>query len=362
MIKKVFKILIVLIFIGAFGGTLFYLYSKSQTDPIVYNTNKPYKTNIVNKTVATGSVVPRKEIEIKPQVSGIIAELYVEAGDYVKKGDRIAKIKIIPNMVSLNSAETRLSKAKINLNDAQLRFDRQQQLYEKEVISDKEFQQIKFSIQTAKEEVKAAENNLLLIREGAIKDGGNSNTVVTSTITGTVLDVPIEEGFSVIEANNFNAGTTIATVADMHDMIFKGKIDESEVGKIRTGMPLILSIGAIEDMLFDAKLQYISPKGVKENGAIQFEIKADVNLNDSTFIRAGYSANADIVLKRVDSVLAINESLIQFEEGKPYVEVKIDSMKYERRDIETGLSDGIQIQVLSGVEIGDDIKVWNKVK
>ena len=362
MIKKAFKILIVLIFIGAFGGTLYYLYSKSQTDPVVYNTKKPYKTNIINKTVATGSVVPRKEIEIKPQVSGIIAELYVEAGDFVNKGDRIAKIKIIPNMVSLNSAETRLSKAKINLNDAQLRYDRQKQLYEKEVISDKEFQQIKFSIQTAREEVKAAENNLLLIREGAIKDGGNSNTTVTSTITGTVLDVPVEEGFSVIEANNFNAGTTIATVADMHDMIFKGKIDESEVGKIRTGMPLILSIGAIEDMLFDAKLQYISPKGVKENGAIQFEIKADVNLNDSTFIRAGYSANADIVLKRVDSVLAINEGLIQFEEGKPYVEVKIDSMKYERRNIETGLSDGIQIQVLSGVEIGDDIKVWNKVK
>jgi len=362
MIKKAFKILIVLIFIGTFGGTLYYLYSKSQADPIVYNTKKPYKTNIVNKTVATGSVVPRKEIEIKPQVSGIIAELFIEAGDYVKKGDRIARIKIIPNMVSLNSAETRLSKAKINLNDAQLRFDRQQQLYDKEVISDKEFQQIKFSIQTAKEEVKAAENNLLLIREGAIKDGGNSNTIVTSTITGTVLDVPVEEGFSVIEANNFNAGTTIATVADMHDMIFKGKIDESEVGKIRIGMPLILSIGAIEDMLFDAKLQYISPKGVKENGAIQFEIKADVNLNDSTFIRAGYSANADIVLKRVDSVLAINESLIQFEEGKPYVEVKIDSMKYERRDIETGLSDGIQIQILSGVRIGENIKVWNKVK
>jgi HlyD family secretion protein len=354
--------LIVLIFIGAFGGTLYYLYSKSQTDPVVYNTKKPYKTNIINKTVATGSVVPRKEIEIKPQVSGIIAELYVEAGDFVNKGDRIAKIKIIPNMVSLNSAETRLTKARINLNDAQLRYDRQKQLYEKEVISDKEFQQIKFSIQTAREEVKAAENNLLLIREGAIKDGGNSNTTVTSTITGTVLDVPVEEGFSVIEANNFNAGTTIATVADMHDMIFKGKIDESEVGKIRTGMPLILSIGAIEDMLFDAKLQYISPKGVKENGAIQFEIKADVNLNDSTFIRAGYSANADIVLKRVDSVLAINEGLIQFEEGKPYVEVKIDSMKYERRNIETGLSDGIQIQILSGVEIGDDIKVWNKVK
>lgn len=362
MIKKIFRTLIILIFIGAFGGTLYYLYQKSQKDPIVYSTLKPYVTTIINKTVATGSVVPRKEIEIKPQVSGIISKLYIEAGDYVKKGDRIAKIKIIPNMVSLNSAETRLSKAKINLNDAQLRFDRQNLLYENDVISDKEFQQIKFSIQTAKEEVKAAQNNLLLIKEGAIKDGGNSNTIVKSTIEGTILDVPIEEGFSVIEANNFNAGTTIATVADMHDMIFKGKIDESEVGKIKTGMPLILSIGAIENMFFDAKLQYISPKGVKENGAIQFEIKADVILNDTVFIRAGYSANADIVLKRADSVLAINESLLQFEEGKPFVEIKVDSMVYKRRNVKTGLSDGIQIEILSGVDINDELKVWNKVK
>ncbi len=362
MIKKIFKILIALVFLGAFVGTLYYLYSKSQKDPVVYEILQPYKTNIINKTVATGSVVPRKEIEIKPQVSGIISKLYIEAGDYVKKGDRIAKIKIIPNMVSLNSAETRLSKAKINFNDAEIRFNRQNLLYEKGVISDKEFQQIKFSLQTAKEEVKAAQNNLLLIREGAIKDGGNSNTIVESTINGTVLDVPIEEGYSVIEANNFNAGTTIATVADMHDMIFKGKIDESEVGKIRIGMPLILSIGAIENMFFDAKLEYISPKGVKENGAIQFEIKADVILNDSVFIRAGYSANADIVLKRVDSVLAINESLLQFDKGEPYVEIQVDSMKYEKRNIKTGLSDGINIQVVSGLDINDKIKVWNKVK
>lgn len=361
MFKKIFRILILVIFVVAFFGTLYYLYNKSKSEPITYETKKPFVTDIIEKTVATGSVVPRKEIEIKPKVSGIITHIYVEPGQKVKKGDKIAKIKIIPNMVNLNSAETRLSKARLNLDDARIQFDRQNLLYDKGVISEKEFQQIKYSFQTAKEEVRAAENNLQLIREGAVKDGGNSNTIVESTISGTILDVPVEEGFSVIEANNFNAGTTVATVADMRDMIFKGKIDESEVGKIKVGMPLILKIGAIENVVFDAKLQYISPKGVKENGAIQFEIKADVVLNDSVFIRAGYSANADIVLKRVDNVLAIDESLLQFDKKKPYVEVKIDSMNFEKRFIETGLSDGIKVELKSGVKSGDNIKVWNKI-
>jgi len=361
MFKKILRILILVIFVVAFFGTLYYLYAKSKSEPIAYETKQPFVTDIIEKTVATGSVVPRKEIEIKPKVSGIITEIYVEAGQYVKKGDKIAQIKIIPNMVNLNSAETRLSKAKLDLDDVRIQYERQNLLYDKGVISEKEFQQIKYSFQTAKEEVRAAENNLQLIREGAIKDGGNSNTVVESTISGTILDVPVEEGFSVIEANNFNAGTTVATVADMRDMIFKGKIDESEVGKIKVGMPLILQIGAIENAVFDAKLQYISPKGVKENGAIQFEIKADVVLNDSAFIRAGYSANADIVLKRVDNVLAIEESLLQFDKKKPYVEVKIDSMNFEKRFIETGLSDGIKVEVKSGVKPEDMLKVWNKI-
>lgn len=361
MFKKILKVIILMVFVTLFIGTLYYLYNKSKSEPIAYQTKQAFKTNIIQKTVATGSVVPRKEIEIKPKVSGIITHIYVEPGQKVKKGDKIALIKIIPNMVNLNSAETRLSKAKLNLDDARIQYDRQSLLYDKGVISEKEFQQIKYSFQTAKEEVRAAENNLQLIREGAIKDGGNSNTVVESTIDGTILDVPVEEGFSVIEANNFNAGTTVATVADMRDMIFKGKIDESEVGKIKVGMPLILKIGAIENTVFDAKLQYISPKGVKENGAIQFEIKADVVLDDSVFIRAGYSANADIVLNRVDSVLAVEESLLQFENKKPFVEVKVDSMNFEKRFIETGLSDGIKVEVKSGINPEDKLKVWNKI-
>ena len=358
--KKIIKILILVLFLGAFVGTIYYLYQKSKTDPVVYKTETPFISTIIDKTVATGSVIPRKEIEIKPQVSGIITELYVEAGDKVKKGDKIARIKIIPNMVSLNAAETRVDNAKINVQDVKIQYDRQKKLYDKGVISERDFQQVKYSYQRAEAEVKAAENNLQLIREGTTKGSGKqTNTIVISTIEGTVLDVPVEEGFSVTETNNFNAGTTIATVADMGDMIFKGKVDESEVGKIKEGMPLILTIGAIENTTFHDELKYISPKGVKENGAIQFEIKADVILNDTVYIRAGYSANADIVLHRVDSVLTIRESLLQFEEGIAYIEVEVDSMQYERRDIKTGLSDGINVEVTEGVSIDDKIKIWN---
>ncbi len=358
--KKVIKIIILILFIGAFVGTIYYLYQKSETDPVVYKTETPFISTIIDKTVATGSVIPRKEIEIKPQVSGIITDIYVEAGDKVKKGDKIARIKIIPNMVSLNSAETRVENSKINVQDVKIQYDRQKQLYDKGVISERDFQKVKYSYQRAKTEVQAAENNLQLIREGTTKGSGKqTNTIVVSTITGTILDVPVEEGFSVTETNNFNAGTTIASVADMGDMIFKGKVDESEVGKIKEGMPLILTIGALENTTFDAKLKYISPKGVKENGAIQFEIKADVIQNDSVYIRAGYSANADIVLHRADSVLTIRESLLQFENKKAYVEVEVDSMKYKRRDIETGLSDGINVEVRKGLTKNDKIKVWN---
>ncbi len=358
--KKVIKILILIIFLGAFVGTIYYLYQKSQTNPIVYKTETPFISTVIDKTVATGSVIPRKEIEIKPQISGIITNLYVEAGDHVKKGDKIARIRIIPNMVSLNQAETRVKNANINLRDVKIQYDRQKQLFDKGVISERDFQQVKYSYERAEAEVRAAENNLQLIREGTTKDSGKrTNTIVISTIEGTVLDVPVEEGFSVTETNNFNAGTTIASIANMGDMIFKGKVDESEVGKIKEGMPLILTIGAIENTTFDAVLMYISPKGVKENGAIQFEIKADVVLNDTVYIRAGYSANADIVLHRADSVLTIRESLLQFENGKVYIEIELDSMQFERRDIETGLSDGINVEIIDGVDIDEKIKIWN---
>jgi HlyD family secretion protein len=311
--------------------------------------------------VATGSVVPRKEIDIKPQVSGVVEQIYVESGDTIEKGTLIAKIKIIPDMVTLNNAEARVKKARLNLKDKNRECQRNKKLFKKGIISESEFLQHELAYSNAREEMEAAENNLTLIREGvAQKYADTTNTLIRSTIEGMVLDIPVEEGNFVTETNPLNAGTTIATVADMREMIFKGKVDESDVGKIKPGMDLILSIGAIEDEKFDASLEYIAPKGVEDKGAIQFEIKAKLKLKTSHFIRAGYSANADIVLDRRDKVLAINESLLQFESETAFVEVETAPQQFEKRYIELGLSDGINVEVISGLSATDKIKVWNR--
>jgi len=355
--KKALKILASVIVISIFVYTIYFLYQKSQAKPVEFETTIPIKTEIIKSTVATGSVLPRKEIMIKPQVSGIVEELYVEAGDMIKKGDLLAKIKIIPNMVSLNNAQSRLNRARINYEDSKRQFDRQQDLLDQGVIARAAFESFELAYRNAIEEVEAAENNLELIKEGQTKKGGQrTNTIVRSTAEGMVLDVPVEIGFSVIESNTFNDGTTIASVADMGDMVFEGKIDETEVGKIREGMPLILTVGAIDDASFSATLEHISPKGVEENGAIQFEIKANVELKQDLFIRAGYSANAKVVLDRTDSVLAIPESILQFDGDSSYVEVEIAPQQFEKRFIETGLSDGINVEVKSGLTMEDKIK------
>lgn len=350
-------------FIGIFGWTIWFLYKKSEEKPVVFQTRQPEVTNIVKKTVATGAVVPRREVNIKPRVSGIIEHLYVIAGDKVKKGDMIARIKIIPNMVSMNEAENRLNRAKITFDNAQLDYDRNKKLFDGKMIAFSDFQAFQLNYNNAKAELETAENNLQLIKEGMSKNSGTvSNTIVRSTIEGMVLDVPLKEGSSVIESNTFNEGTTIAVVADLGEMIFEGKVDESEVGKIKPGMDLILTIGAIEKEKFGAVLEYIAPKGVKENGAIQFVIKAKMKLKEGTFIRAGYSATADIVLDSKDSVLAISESLLQFEgEDKPYVEVETTPQTFEKRYVKLGLSDGIQIEVLDGVKKTDKIKDPNSI-
>jgi len=355
--KTFFKILVGIIVLGVFGYTMYYLYGKSQVKPVIYQTSTPFIETIIKKTVATGSVVPRKEIAIKPMVSGIIDALYVEPGDFVKEGDLIAKIRIIPNMLNLNNAESRLEQAKISLSNAQADYNRQKELFDKEVISASEFEDADIAFRQAKQEIEASENNLQLIKEGQTKTtGATTNTLIRSTIAGMVLDVPVEEGNSVIEANTFNEGTTIANIADMGEMIFEGKVDETEVGKISEGMALILTIGAIEEDRFSAILEHISPKGVEENGAIQFEIKAAVELKSNQFVRAGYSANADIVLDRADSVLAIQESLIKFEGDSVFVEIETQPQIFEKRFIKTGLSDGINIQVIEGLTKDDKIK------
>jgi len=355
--KKFFKIFGILLLLVLFFGTFYFLYSKQKKKPEIYATIAPKIESISKKTVATGSVVPRKEIEIKPQVSGIIDEIYLEAGQMVSRGDIIAKVKIIPDMVQLNSAESRLSRAKLSYEDAKIDYERQQKLFDERVIPYEEFQKSRLTYNQAKEELASAQNNLDLIKEGVTKEAKSStNTLIRSTIDGMVLDVPVEEGNSVIQANTFNAGTTIALVADMTDMIFKGKVDETEVGRVHEGMHITLTIGAIEDEEFDAILTYLSPKGVEENGAVQFEIKADVKLKEGQFIRAGYSANASIVLEQHDSVLTIPESVLQFEEEKVFVEVQTDSQVFVKRYIETGLSDGVNIEVTDSLSLDDRLK------
>lgn len=357
--KKIFRTLGIVLIVAIFGGTIFFLYTKSKKQPDVFENKAPFVSNVIKKTVATGSVVPRQEIEIKPQVSGIIDELYIEAGDFVKKEQVIARIKIIPDMVNLNSAESRLNRAKISFEDAKIDYNRQQKLFDKDVISYEEFKNSKVAYDSAKEELAAAENNLELIKNGVTKKAETAtNTLVRSTINGMVLDVPIKVGNSVIQSNTFNDGTTIATVADMQDMIFEGKVDETEVGKISVGMPIELEIGAIEKDKFEAILKYISPKGVEENGAIQFEIKADVSLKDDQFIRAGYSANANIVLERKDSVMVIPEGMLKFENDSAYVDVLTNEVEntYEKRKVETGLSDGINIEIIEGLSKDDKVK------
>jgi len=356
--KKILRISLIVILIAIFAGTLVFLYNKSKKKPEVFETKNPFISNVVMKTVATGSVVPRQETEIKPQVSGIIDEIYIEAGDMVTKDQVIARIKIIPDMVNLNAAETRTNRAKINFEDAKIDYDRQQKLFDKNVISYEEFKRAKVAFDSAREELTAAENNLELIKNGVTKKAQTAtNTLVRSTINGMVLDVPVKEGFSVIQANTFNAGTTIASIANMQDMIFQGKVDETEVGKIKVGMPIELEIGAIDKEKFEAALEYISPKGKEENGAIQFEIKANVMLKEGQFIRAGYSANANIVLDRKDSVLVIPEGLLKFENDSSFVEVQTATEQtFEKRYVKTGLSDGINIEITQGLTKDDKVK------
>ena len=355
--KKFIKIFFLFLLVSLFGYTLYFLYQKSKPRAVTYQTKSPFIADVIKKTVATGSIVPRREIEIKPKVSGIVSEIYIKEGDIIKKGDRIGRVNIIPDMANLNNAESRVRRAKINYEDAKINYERQARLYEQRVIAIADFEKANVAYKTAKEELEAAEDNLQIIREGAAqKSGQTTNTIIESTISGMVLDVPIKVGNSVTESNTFNSGTTIAVVADMGEMIFEGKVDESEVGKIREGMNLILTIGALEAETFNAELEHIAPKGVFENGAVQFKIQARVTLKQGSFIRAGYSANADIVLDRRDNVMVVEESLLSFSRDSTFVEVQIAPNIFEKRHIITGLSDGINIEVLSGVSMEDRIK------
>lgn len=357
MFKKIRNIVSLVIILGGLFWTFYYLFQKSQKPPTVFQTFTPFDTTIIKKTVATGSVTPRREVNMKSQVSGIIEKLFIVAGQQVKQGDVIAKIKIIPNMLNLANAENRVNAAQLNFDNSKIEYDRNKALFDQSVISKSEMQVFELRIKTSQEELTAAQNQLQIIKDGVSKSSGSAtNTLVKATISGMVLDVPVKEGGQVIESNTFNEGTTIASVANMGEMIFEGKLDESEVGKVEEGMDIVLTIGAIDKESFKAKLEYIAPKGVTENGAIQFLIRASIDKENSAFLRAGYSANADIILAKKDKVLAINESALQFEKEKAFVEVETTNQQFEKRYVKTGLSDGINIEILNGLKKTDKIK------
>nr|WP_299383331.1 efflux RND transporter periplasmic adaptor subunit [Allomuricauda sp.] len=363
--KKSVTIIILLLIVVVFGGSMYYLYQKNSEDPVVYETEKPSKQNIVRKAVATGSILPLEEVLIKPNISGVIEEIYVEGGDYVKSGDLLAKIKVVPNLNALNDARNAIDEAKINLDDQKRNFDRQTSLFDKGVISKADLERAQVAFDQAQQAYRAANKRYDIVKTGTTRGLSNAaNTLIRSTVSGMVLEVPVEVGNQVIESNNFNEGTTIAAVADVEKMIFEGKVDESEVGKISEDLPLEITVGAIENMVFDAVLDYIAPKGKEENGAIQFEIKGTLKKQDTVFIRAGLSANASIILARADSVLSLKEALVQFDGDtkEPYVEIETSEQQFERKDIELGISDGIFVEVKSGLSENDKVKVWNAVE
>ncbi|MCY4561625.1 MAG: efflux RND transporter periplasmic adaptor subunit [Flavobacteriaceae bacterium] len=341
-----------------------YFVKTNSKSSIVYETDNPEITSIETKTVVTGKVIPQDEVEIKPQISGIIDELFVEEGDLVESGQLLARVKVVPNEQSLNSARGRVNNARIVLRNAEIDFNRNKDLFEKEIISRQEFENSELNFQRAQNDLNNASSDLRIIQLGTAGGYQSANTNIRSTITGTVLEIPIKEGDQVIESNTFNDGTTIATIADLNKMIFEGQVDESEVGKLEVGMDLSVSLGAIEDHSFDAILKFIAPKGTEEQGAVQFKIEGDVFLNDSLFVRAGYSANASLILERKDSILAISEALLLFdrETEQPYVEIQVGDQKFERQDVELGISDGLMVEILEGIEIEDDIKIWNKTE
>ena len=364
--KRYFKYIMMALAAVVFIGTFVFLYIKSQPKPVEYNEFEPKQMDIRKTTVVTGKIEPRNEVNVKPQISGIITEILKEAGQKVEAGEVIAKVKVIPDMSSLSAAQARVRLAGINERQARTDFEREKALFDKGLVSTDEYDKIAQALRQAREESAAAQDNLEVVRDGVSKTNASaSSTLIRSTVTGLILDIPVKVGNSVILANTFNDGTTIATVANMNDLIFRGNIDETEVGRLTTGMTMKITIGALQDLKFDARLEYISPKATDQNGANQFEIKAAVNLpTSSEQIRSGYSANAEIVLAEARGVLSVPESAIEFSGNDTFVYVVKGSGKektYERRKVTTGLSDGINIEIRSGLKKGETVRGPKKV-
>ena len=361
--KKTLKIVVIVVICLSLLWVLKYFNDANSSEIIDYETEKPFYTSIVKEVVATGKLNPEDEIELKPQVSGIIDKILVEEGDIVSRGDLIASIRVVPNEQAVISANSRINSARLSYNNSKTLFDRSKKLFDKGVISKQDFENSELSMEQSKEALTQAQNDYKIIKKGTLTGGSTANTNILAQIAGTILEIPVREGDQVIESNNFNAGTTIATVADMTLMIFEGQVDETEVSKIEEGSEIKVVLGALEEEEFKAKLTFVAPKGIEQAGAVQFVIKADVNIPQNINVRAGYSANAIMETGNKENILCIKESLLQFNRltDKPFVEIKQQDGTYKIKNVKIGISDGINVEILDGVTENDEIKVWNIV-
>ncbi len=354
--KLIIAVIVALIFIGTFV----FLYQKSQPEPVVYNEFTTKMGDVSKTTLITGKIEPRNEVNVKPQISGIITDIYKEAGDIVKAGEVIAKVKVIPDMSQLSSAESRVRLAEINAKQAQVDYDRDKVLFDKHLITAESVDKVSQTLHQAQEEVKAANDALEVVRDGVSKSNASaSSTLIRSTISGVILDIPVKVGNTVILSNTFNDGTTIATLANMKDLIFRGNIDETEVGQLSIGVPMKITIGALQDVKLSASLEYISPKAVENNGANQFEIKAAIDVKGAKELRSGYSANAEIVLQTAKNVLTIPESAVEFSGDSTFVYLvkgKGEQKTYERHPVTIGISDGVNIEIKKGLSSKDVVR------
>jgi HlyD family secretion protein len=361
--KKILKIVVIVGIAVSLLFVLKYFKDANASEIIDYETEKPFYTSIVKEVIATGKLNPEDEIELKPQVSGIIDKILVEEGDVVKRGDLIARIRVVPNEQAVISANSRINSARLSYNNAKTLFDRSKKLFEKGVISKQDFENSELSMEQSKEGLTQSQNDYKIIKKGTLTGGSAANTNIFAQISGTILEIPVREGNQVIESNNFNPGTTIATVADMTIMIFEGQVDETEVSKIEEGSEIKVVLGALEEEEFNAKLTFVAPKGIELAGAVQFKIKANVKIPQNVNVRAGYSANAIMETGNKENILCIKESLLQFNRitDKPFVEIKQEDGSYKSKNVEIGISDGINVEILEGVTENDEIKVWNIV-
>jgi len=360
---KLKNILIILLILG-FLFAIAYFVRTNSTSSIEYDTSSPFISSIQKTSVVTGTVIPEDEVDIKPQLNGIIDNILVEEGDIVEVGQLIAIIKVVPDERSVYGARAQVTTARLTVQNAERQIKRAKELFEKQIISQQDYEDAELNYNTAKENLIAAQNDLEILRKGSVAGSSTANTNIRATVSGTILEIPVKLGDQVIAANNFNEGTSVAIIADLNEMIFEGQVDEAEVGKLELGQSLKVNMAAIPGREFDAILKFVAPKGTEQGGAVQFKIEADLTLDEDTFVRAGYSANGSLVVENKQEIMVIAEALLQFDRRTqlPYVEVEISDQNFERRDVTTGLSDGIKVEILSGVSMDDKIKIWNKTE